>query len=248
MPARTINHADEIREVYLLAFDSNGTDPVTVEQETEGRINVRFAREILGVLTKRKIVVLHEVNGEDIWQVDKPGSQDTVSHDEADRWISDWLGLNKKATTPTKTKPAKTTTAKAPAEAHDCYCGCGEQIASKAFYRPGHDARHAGVLGRAAAQEIFETGGVEVDASDVDKDRFSDLPSAALVEKSAKIAQTSLDKLLKKANKNAGPVAGIVTVGKKHYDAVRYPDGKVVSDDYGKPLSKTAVASFLAQS
>lgn len=30
-----------------------------------------------------------------------------------------------------------------------CFCGCGEQVAPKRLFRPGHDARAAGVAARA---------------------------------------------------------------------------------------------------
>lgn len=242
MPAQLIGHADELREVYLMAFDANGTDPVTIEQETENRINTRFARELLGVLTKRKILVVHNVDGEDLWQVLKPGPQNEVSRDEADLFITDWLGMSgeKEVETPAPVGGGKNTRApKPPAEAHDCYCGCGEQITSKAFYRPGHDARHAGVIGRKIAANH--------DVKGFDRrDLLNDLPSPALVEKAERIAETAIAKIEKKASKTAGPEAGMVRVGKTMYEAVRYNDGKVVSNDYGKPLSKSAVASFVA--
>lgn len=31
-----------------------------------------------------------------------------------------------------------------------CRCGCGQQVAARRLYRPGHDARHAGAAARAA--------------------------------------------------------------------------------------------------
>lgn len=228
MPARTINHGAEIREVYLMAFDSNGTDPVTVEQETEGRINVRFAREILGLLTKKKIVVLHEVGGEDLWQTEL--SQDNASRDEAEAFIDQFLGLGKPKPVPAKQggDAKKDSTAK-PESGHACYCGCGEVITSRAFYRPGHDARHAGVTGRRAA---------ELDPESADYyDLYNELPSTALVEKAKRIEETTRQKQAKKdARSNSKVEAGVVTYRKKTFPAVRYPDGKVV---YTDPVKKT---------
>lgn len=32
-----------------------------------------------------------------------------------------------------------------------CACGCGEHVAKGRLFRPGHDARHAGNIGRALA-------------------------------------------------------------------------------------------------
>lgn len=36
-----------------------------------------------------------------------------------------------------------------PAPFNLCRCGCGEHVAPKRSYRPGHDARHAGAVARA---------------------------------------------------------------------------------------------------
>lgn len=46
-------------------------------------------------------------------------------------------------------KKVLTSTATVPA----CACGCGEQIGATATYRPGHDARHAGAVARAIAED-----------------------------------------------------------------------------------------------
>ena len=35
-----------------------------------------------------------------------------------------------------------------------CLCECGEAVGSKANYRPGHDARHAGQVARQAADDL----------------------------------------------------------------------------------------------
>lgn len=37
------------------------------------------------------------------------------------------------------------------AEVRTCGCGCGEQVARKSTYRPGHDARHASAVARQVA-------------------------------------------------------------------------------------------------
>lgn len=33
-----------------------------------------------------------------------------------------------------------------------CWCGCGESVSEKAFYRPGHDSRHVGIVARQVAE------------------------------------------------------------------------------------------------
>lgn len=32
-----------------------------------------------------------------------------------------------------------------------CYCGCGETVATRSYYRPGHDSRHVGIVARQVA-------------------------------------------------------------------------------------------------
>lgn len=53
-----------------------------------------------------------------------------------------------------KAEASKTAATKANVEATRCRCGCGERTNPRnpaRVYRPGHDARHAGQAGRAAA-------------------------------------------------------------------------------------------------
>ena len=39
-----------------------------------------------------------------------------------------------------------------------CYCGCGEVVGEKSYYRPGHDSRHVGIVARqVVASDAFET-------------------------------------------------------------------------------------------
>jgi len=39
-----------------------------------------------------------------------------------------------------------------PADPTLCWCGCGETTGPKAFYRPGHDSRHVGIVARQVAE------------------------------------------------------------------------------------------------
>ena len=66
-----------------------------------------------------------------------------------------------------------------------CTCGCGEQIGPRATYRPGHDARHAGVVARSIAADPKQT-----------KTLLLTLPSPALRAK----AQRAADRLTAKAD------------------------------------------------
>lgn len=43
-------------------------------------------------------------------------------------------------------------------EQNKCWCGCGEETSDKAYYRPGHDSRHVGIVAReVAARDEFST-------------------------------------------------------------------------------------------
>jgi hypothetical protein len=88
--------------------------------------------------------------------------------------------------------PSATNSTPATRQQRECRCGCGEQVASaKSEYRPGHDARHAGIVARDIASssvQYFER--VTAD---------SDLGSDALREKAHKMAE----RLILKARKAA---------------------------------------------
>lgn len=63
-------------------------------------------------------------------------------------------------------------------EIRKCNCGCGENVAGKSNYRPGHDARHAGLVARAAV-ESFDAGQGHWDS----KEFYGSLPSPELRDK-----------------------------------------------------------------
>lgn len=63
-------------------------------------------------------------------------------------------------TSPVRTASAPTegTDNTTPQEARLCYCGCGEEVGEKSYYRPGHDSRHVGIVARqVVASDAFET-------------------------------------------------------------------------------------------
>lgn len=237
-----ITNAAELRDVYLHTFDVFATSPSEVTESVDGVGNVRFARELLGTLVTAGLVA--ESEGEDgiVFQT-TPHTYDDIDRSEAETIIDQWLDIptadSKESTMiDTKTKPAAK---KAEATFHPCYCGCGENVPSKSFYRPGHDARHAGVIGRRVAETR-------------DESHFNDLPSDLLVIKSKAIAAKALEKELAKAERAAAkaagkaePVLGIAKVGKNDVIARRHGDGTVeVQDKDGnwKSASKAATASF----
>lgn len=244
----TITNAAELRETYLHVFDSFATTPTEVAAEVDGVNNVRFARELLGTLVTAGLVAEGEGDEGAVWQT-YPDTYDSINRDEAERLIDTFLNTASKEntmSTATKTRPAP----KAKDEGfHPCYCGCGDNVPSKSFYRPGHDARHAGVVGR----KVAETG---------DTDLYSDLPSDRLVQKAQGIASKAKEKADAKAQraaereakKNAPQVVeGTIKIGKRagvkarQFDTgeVEYWDEKMEGWDVP---SKTSAASFVPNS
>lgn len=93
-------------------------------------------------------------------------------------------------TTSTKTKAPKATSPKAPAKTAPCGCGCGVQTPRR--FRPGHDARLAGVVGRALAA-----------GQTTPKEARAALGSDRLFEKAQGIAKASNARVAKKAARQA---------------------------------------------
>lgn len=110
-----------------------------------------------------------------------------------------------------------------------CRCGCGLPVGRKSSYRPGHDARHAGQVGREAAARYADGEGLW------DLDEFySALPSERLVKKAKSVAEREVfkatakrNRALHKASKDAGFAEGIVTKGRWEYPARMTKAGKV---------------------
>lgn len=185
---------DDLREVYLLSFDQFAITPTDVVINSNDRINSRYARELLGVLTQAGMLTVEDVNGEeDVWQVANPGTYDDHTRDEAESAIAAWLDEKVPATTATTStgetitvaKPATPKAVKNPTG--QCRCGCGENVA-KSHYRPGHDARHAGNVARSIA----------ADGNWADLDA---LPSDKLQQKATDMA----NRLMAKANTKSVP-------------------------------------------
>lgn len=87
-------------------------------------------------------------------------------------------------------------TAPAPAT---CRCGCGAQVASRRLYRPGHDARHAGVAARAAlAGDPTAVAALPTPALQAKAQGLADRWRAAAQEKAAR-AQARADEAAAKA-------------------------------------------------
>lgn len=211
--------------------------------------NMRYAREIIGVLMSKKLAILDTSNPDFDYYVAVTPSDPF----EIRSYGMKKLGLKedevRQPKTPKEPKMASSTTTKTKdtSNYHPCNCGCGENVPPKSNYRPGHDARHAGVIGRAVA----ETG---------DTGLYKDLPTDALKAKAQGIAEKAVAKAGKreiKAGKSPSVKPsevrestheeGTIKVGKTERAAKRDAKGNVVyMDDAGgwTPASKTAAKTF----
>jgi len=210
------NHlAADLREVYLHAFDDFAIDAgdVVDSEYSAGRINNRYARELLGVLVNAELLSIQDVNGEtDVWQVATPGTSDNHQRNEAEAAIDAWLAEHKmyitqanKTPTPQKEKPV--TAAKPTVGFKQCLCQCGSNVPPKSNYKPGHDARHAGSIGRtlAALDPVERALSTVLDL----------LPTDALRQKALGIEATAREKAGKKAAKADGKTVHISQVVKE---------------------------------
>lgn len=257
-----ITNAGDLRTAYLQTFDGFAITPGDIVDSSEGRVNMRYARELLGTLVNANLVTVTDVNGdgEDAWQTML--THDEIEREDAERIIDGWLASQSETeNTPqirTKGKNmTESTNTKPEAAPHDCYCGCGEQVPGKSFYRPGHDARHAGALARKVAADA---------SKDVTtRTYYSDLPSEKLVTKAIGIAlavrekadakvQRETEKAEAKAKREAEKATnnqpkppanetGTIKVGKNEFAAER--NGETGQITYFKG-DKTLVASASA--
>lgn len=196
--------AADLKAVYMMAFDNFAIDAgdVVDSASLSSVNNSRYARELLGTLTTANLLGVQDVNGEqDVWQVIDPGTTDSHTRDQAEAVIDAWLKqhdlmialASKTPAEPTaKSSSAAKSAPAGPIEFRKCLCSCGENVGKKATYRPGHDARHAGNVGR-----LFASLDPDERAANGNSVLMS-LPTDALRAKAAKIAQTILDKGEKK--------------------------------------------------
>jgi hypothetical protein len=238
-----ITNATELRETYLTTYGSFAVSPSDIA-ELDSVGNVRFARELLGTLVQAGLITESEGDEGTVWQT--VPTYDEMDETEAEARIDAWLNDTTKENTmntATKTRPAANTKDEG---FHACYCGCGENVPAKSYYRPGHDARHAGMIGRLVAE-------------DKDESHFNDLPSERLVLKAKGITIKALEKQQAKIDREAareeakaaktGPefVEGTLQVGKNERIGRKFKDGKIeYMDAKGewKPASKAAAATF----
>lgn len=188
--------------------------------------NMRYSREIIAVLMDRKLAKLDTSTDMDFYV---PITPDDPSEVRA-------FGMKRLNIKEDEVRQPKERKAKAKPDTkdyHPCGCGCGENVPPKSNYRPGHDARHAGQVGRA----IAESG---------DWTLIDQMPTEALVAKARKIAEGQIDKASRKSAPRVEE--GTVTVGKTERAARKSGDVVEYLDDKGewKRASKTAATTFVA--
>lgn len=243
-----INNAADLRTVYLQTYDGFAITPSDVRDQNK-HINLRYARELLGVLVHGGLVTVGEGDEGDVWQT-FPDTYDTMSREEAEARIDGWLGVQAPPSQEpgSSTSTSRTKLTSAVMGPHPCNCGCGETITTRAMYRPGHDARHAGAVGRQIAQ-------------DGDESALDALPSENLRSKALRVAHNAMTKGAKAKPEpvrdedtvdagddgTANVVHGVVKVGKTEYIAVKYTlsgDVDYFKGDETLKASKTAAKTF----
>lgn len=96
-----------------------------------------------------------------------------------------------------------------------CGCGCKAQVAGKANYRPGHDARHVSAI----AQAAFANPGGTLSA----QERIATLPSQALQHKAMSMLDRLRSKQAARDAKASAPIKGTAKVGRWTYEAEMTP-------------------------
>lgn len=161
---------EALREIWIRA-KRQPTHPSDIAELLDG-VNVRYARELIGLLHREGFLDENE-NGEF-------EANPHQSEFEFNQFVAANTPKEESMPTPTKSKasPAKPKPKTSSGEIRKCLCGCGENVAGKASYRPGHDARHAGQIARAMLAASKKT----------DRTKALDaLPSPALQAKATKI-------------------------------------------------------------
>lgn len=243
----TIEQVDDLRKTYLTIFDNFAMSNSELADEMGKGFNTRYVRELAGALQHGGLVLITEDgDGADVWQTIQ--TYDDITREEAEAKFNEWAKVKPpspvSATTPAgaaRPSPARAQSA----EAHECLCGCSEVLRTRSLYRPGHDARHAGTVGRAIAA-IMNGGHDEGDQIEIDN-LLESLPTEALRAKAQRVADNANRKNLAKAKPEPTYVEGTAKVGKNEVPARRWTDGKVEVLPPGKdwkPASATASKTF----
>lgn len=239
-----ISNRDDLRRVYLYIFDAFAADISEIAKAHKG-INTRYARQLVAALQQGNLVTLTEDGeGNEAWQSIQ--TTDDLTHEEAEAKFDEWAGVAAPQTPSSATAPRKSAGKAASKDPHECLCGCGEVITTRSLYRPGHDARHAGQVGREIAS-IMNGGHDEGDQITIDS-LIEALPTDALRRKAMRVADNANRKNLAKAKPDPVAVEGIMRVGKNEVPGRLWTDGLAEYLDpktsEWKPASKTATKTF----
>lgn len=254
LTAKTLR--DDVRSVYLLAFDEFAIVPGDVIDSVDSVTNTRYARELLGLLTNNSLLAVTDVNQDgDVWQT-SPDTYDNISREQAESIIDTWLDKaiplpdynpnHDTSNTDPKERKMNTKTATVTHKTVDttiafrkCGCGCDDNVSGKSMYKPGHDARHAGQV----ARQILTVRPESTTARDVLLDV---LPTQALRDKAAALsdlwiakADAKVEREKERADRAAAKAEAKaaktpewtdidpVKVGKVEYPARQHRDGHV---------------------
>lgn len=251
MPNTNLDRED-LNTVYFFTYASFAATPQEVA-DTHPHINSKYARQLLADLVDKGLVTISEGDDEgDVWQT--LPSYDTMDENEAREKFDAAYPV-----TATHTSRNPDLKGSRTAVGDPCLCGCGEAT-GKSNYRPGHDARHAGQVGRDIA--VNYALGKIYDRRDL----LAALPSDALKAKAEGIAEKAIEKaearLERERKQDAKDEAasvdpgndgtenvehGTIWVGKNEYTAVRYTASGEVNYFVGtetRVASKTAAKTF----
>lgn len=219
------DHVADLYAAYRFIIGRDSSLPSDLADEFGH--NMRYSRELLGALVGAKLIVLDTSTDMDFY-VAKPIPEDKQDSTFAKAFKIDKPVTSTAAGTPAKVKPAKPVSK----DYHPCGCGCGENVPPKSAYRPGHDARHAGAVGRAIAAEYPNVLGDAGLKGEIEKQISPDRP--LLVAKAIKVAHTAWAKAAAKKRHPSGavqPTEGVVSrklkAGPTDYPARQFSDGSV---------------------
>jgi hypothetical protein len=246
MPKIADDKRADLKRVYQTVFDAFALSTAEIADTLKG-INTRYARELCAVLQQHDLILLTEDgDGADAWQTDTPGTYDTHEWSDASAAFDAVFGPPPPETATSTGASGRSSLKSAATGPHPCGCGCGEVLTSRAVYRPGHDARHAGQVGREIAAN-YATKGFDR------RELLATLGSDKLREKAERIAENATTKATKRAEPPRVHVDGIAKVGKTEVVARKWPtaNGKDEQYEYLHPtkgewiaLSKTAAKTF----
>lgn len=176
------------RDQYVAIRDAAKSGPVHPTGIASAlEINTRYARELVGVLHYQGFL---DENEEGEFEISLAQTEEEFAEFLDNNTPSEESQVPTATTsTPKSTKPKPVSKS---GSVTDCLCRCGDKVAGKANYKPGHDARHAGQVAREIASN-YSTKGFDR------KKILATLPSDKLKVKAEAIADRLVSKIETKA-------------------------------------------------